>query len=493
MQIKEIKQDGLSHEYEVTIPANDIEGRVEAKLVEMAPQIRMPGFRPGKVPMPMLKKRYGTSMLGEILESTVNETSAKVMAEKKLRPAMQPKIEVKSFDQGKDLVYSMAFEVVPEIKIKDLKGLKLTKQVAKPSEKEVEESLKRVADSNPETAPIKTKRGTKEGDTVDMDFDGRTADDDVKHPGMQANNHQLKLGSGQFIPGFEEQLIGKKAGDEIEVKVDFPEEYHAAELAGRQAIFDVKIHEILEEVETEINDDFAKKLGMDDVAALKGAIEEQLSKDLEGHSRMKLKKDLLDWLDANHDLEAPQGMLDAEFESIQQQIKAEQGAEDSEISDEDKEELKDIAARRVRLGLVLAEIGNSNNIQVADADLQRAVISEAQKFPGQEKEVFDFYSKNQQALESLRAPLFEDKVVDYIMEIAEVSEKEVSVDELTAPIEDEVEAAKPAAEKKKKPAAKKNGSSSAKASDDKPAKKTAAKKPAAKKKAPAKKKAAAKK
>lgn len=485
MQVKDIKQDGLKHEMEITVPANDIDARVETKLKEVGKTIRMPGFRPGKVPMNILKQRYGRAMLGEILETTVNETSQKAMSEKGIRPALQPKIEVKSFDEGKDLVYSMAVESMPEVKLKDLKGVKLTKLTAKPSEKEVQESLERIAESNQSTQKVETKRATKDGDVVVMDFHGRTADDNVEHPGMHAHGHRLKLGSGQFIPGFEEQLIGKKAGEKVEVKVGFPEEYHAAELAGREAIFDVDIHEIHEPAETKLDDEFAKRLGLDDLAALKKAIEDQLSGDLESHSRMKMKKELLDYLDANHDVDAPEGMLEMEFDSIVKQVEQEQQGE--ELSDAEKEELKAIALRRVRLGLILSEIGNKNDVQVADADLQRAVISEAQKYPGQEKEVFDYYSKNRQALESLRAPLYEDKVIDYIFEIADVTEKEVSIDELTAPIEDEVEAAKPKAEKgKKKPAAKKAASKKA---DDK----AAGEKPAAKKKAPAKKKTAEKK
>lgn len=484
MQVKEVKHEGLTHELEITIGAQDIDARVDNRLKEVSKTIRMPGFRPGKVPMNIMKKRYGKAVMGEVLESAVNETSDKVLKEKGLKPALQPKIEVKEFDEGKDLVYSMNIEVLPEFKVADIKGIKLEKPVAKAEKKAVDEALERIAESNQATEEIKTKRATKDGDIVIIDFHGRTADDNKEHPGMHAHDHQLKLGSGQFINGFEEQLVGKKPGDKVEVKVSFPEEYGAAELAGRDAIFDVDVKAIHEAVTPKIDDEFAKSLGLDDLKALKAAIEEQVQNELDMHSRMKLKKSLLDILDEKHDFEVPASMLDMEFDSIVRQVEMEnaQSGSDEKLSDDDKAELKTIAERRVRLGLVLSEIGNENNIQVADADLQKAVINEAQKYRGQEKEVFDYYSKNRQALESLRAPIFEEKVVDFILELADVKEKEVSVDELTA---EEEEAPKPKAKKSpaKKPAAKKSSTKDSK--DEKP--KAAAKKPAAKKKAAAKK------
>ena len=479
MQVKEIKHDGLNHELEITLKAKDIDVRIDQRLKEVSQTIRMPGFRPGKVPMNIMKKRYGKAVLGEVLESAVNETSDKVLKDKGLKPALQPKIEVKEFDEGKDLVYSMNVEVLPQIKVADVKGLKLEKPVAKVDSKEVDNALERIASNNETTEEIKTKRASKDGDILVIDFHGRTADDNVEHPGMHAHGHKLKLGSGQFIAGFEEQLVGKKAGDKVEVKVSFPENYGAAELAGRDAIFDVDVNAIHEAKKAEINDELAAQLGLKDLEALRKAVEEQAQKELDQHSRMKLKKALLDILDEKHNFDVPKGMLDMEYDAIVRQVEMEnaQSGNGDKLSDEEKEELKVIAERRVRLGLVLSEIGNSNKIQVADADLQRAVISEAQKYPGQEKQVFDYYSKNRQALESLRAPLFEEKVVDFILELADVKEKEVSVDDLTSKDEDE-------APKAKKPAAKKKAA--AKKDDDK--KEPSEKKPAAKKKAPAKKK-----
>lgn len=464
MQAVVLKEKGLSREIEVTVTAKEISERVDARLVEVMKTIQLPGFRKGKVPMAIAKQKYGRAVMGEVLELAVNETTEKVMKEKGLKPAMQPKIEVKEFDEGKDLKYSIEVEVLPEIRVKDFKGLKLTKQKATPDKKSIDDSLDRIAAGNSSSEAIKDKRASKAGDILVMDFHGRTADDNKEHPGMHAHGHNLKLGSGQFIPGFEDQLIGKKAGEKVEVKVSFPEAYHAAELAGRDAIFDVQIHEIHEERKGAIDDELAKRLGMKDLEALKKAVEEQLQKELDGHSRLKLKKDLLDKLDEMHKFEVPPGMLDLEHKTIVRQVEMEQEYSGSKekLSAEDQKELLDIAGRRVRLGLILAEIGNTNKITVNDAELQRAVITEAQRYRGQEKEVFDYYAKNRQALESLRAPIFEDKVVDFILELADITEKKVTPEELTADDEaDEAskkEAKKPAAKKdtaEKKPAGKK--------------------------------------
>lgn len=480
MQVKQLKQEGLNHELEVTVVAADVEKRVDERLVEVGKTVKIPGFRPGKVPMSLMKQKYGKAVLGEVIEGTVNETSVQAMKEQEITPALQPKIEITSFEEGKDLVFKMNIEVLPKIEIKDYKGFKLTKFVAKADDSAIDEALEKIASMRSTTKAIEEKRATKSGDTVVMDFKGRTADDNVEHEGMAAEGHNLELGSAQFIPGFEEQLIGKKAGDDVEVKVSFPEEYGAAELAGRDAIFDVTINEIHETVKAEINDEFAKSLGMQDLDALRKAVEEQTNSEFTSHSRLKLKKELLDQLDEAHIFDIPQGMKDMELENIMHQIKSDnqQRGITAEPSDEEKEELNSIAARRVRLGLVLSEIGKENSITVVDAELQRAVITEAQKYPGQEKEVFDYFAKNREALESLRAPIYEDKVVDFILELSQLDEKEVTVEELTA----EEEA--PKTEKKKaapKKTAKKKDES---ASEEKPkGKKAPAKKKATQKKA----------
>ena len=446
MQVKEIEQKGLYHKLEIQVPADTIAKQRETRLKEVGKTVRLPGFRPGKAPMSILEKRYGKAVMGEVLEAVVNESSAKALEDKKLKPAMQPKIEVKEFDEGKDLTYSMELDVMPEIKVMDLKGLKLEKPIAKVSDKEIDESLEKIAANNKISKKVESDRKSQDGDIVVITFHGRTKDDGVEHDGMHAHDVPLKLGGGQFIPGFEEQLVGVKAGEKVEVNVTFPENYGASDLAGREAIFDVDVEEIREEAEAEVNDDFAKQLGLENVEALRNAVKEQLDKEYAGLSRMKAKRQLLDILDENHQFEVPQMMLDGEYDLILKQIEQERqmdpNAESKDVSDEEKEELKQIAERRVRLGLVMSEVGNNAKITISDQELQRAVINEAQRYPGQEREVFDFYAKNRQALESLKAPLFEEKVTDHIFDLAEITEKEVSLEDLSAQDEEELPASK---------------------------------------------------
>jgi trigger factor len=477
MQVKELKGDGLSYEMEVVVNAQDIDRHIDERLQEVGKTIKIPGFRPGKVPLDVLKQRYGQAVLGEVLEKAVNDSTAKVLQDKKLRPAMQPKIEVKEFDQGKDLKYTMQVEVLPEFDVMDLKTLKLEKPVAKPKKEAVDEALDKIAAGNRDTKPISEDRKTKKGDILLITYHGRTKKDNKAHEGMHAHGHQLELGSNQFIPGFEDQLTGKNKGDKVEVNVTFPEPYHSEELAGQEAIFDVEIEDILEGVDSKVDDDFAKKLGLENVKALREAVETQIQNEYDNISRMRLKRSMLDAIDENHDFEVPAGMLDMEFSNIKQQIALErqEDVKDGElqISAEEETELKEIAGRRVRLGMILSEIGRENNIQVNDQELQRAVIMEAQRFPGQEAEIFEYYRQHEQAREALRAPVFEDKVVDFIAELATVNEKEVSLDELTAEPEEGAYS-------------KKDNKTSKKASGSK--KKTASKKTSAKKASSSKKK-----
>lgn len=440
MQVKELKSEGLKHELEVTVPAKDIDKKVDIKLQEYGKTMKLPGFRPGKVPLNLLKQRYGRAVLGEVLEQAVNDSTQKVLSDKGLRPALQPKIEVKEFDEGKDLIYSMQVEVMPEFEVIDLKTLTLEKPVVKADKKAVDEALERISKQHRDSEPV--ERAAKKGDIVVMDFHGRTKDDNKEHPGMHAHGQQLELGSGQFIAGFEDQLTGKKAGDKVEVNVTFPDPYHSAELAGREAIFDVDVQEVREPKDATIDDAFAKKFGMEDEKALRKAVEDQIQGEYDQVSRLKLKRSLLDALDEQHDFEIPAGMLELEFASIRQQIAMEKQSElkdkQLELSKEEEEELNAIAERRVRLGMILSEVGRQNNVRVTDQELQRAVINEAQRYPGQEAVVFDYYKNNRQALEALRAPVFEDKVVDFIVQLASVTEKAVSLEELTAEDDDEV-------------------------------------------------------
>lgn len=434
MQVKDIKSEGLKIELEVTVPANDIKRHREIRLREVGKTVKVAGFRPGKVPMKMLEQKYGRAVMGEVLDMVVNEATAKVLKDKNIRPAMQPKIEVKEFDEGKDLIYKMELEKLPTVQVMDLKGIKLTRPVAKIDAEKVEETLKRIAENNRTTKPIEGERATKKGDIAVITFHGRTKDDGVQHEGMHAHGVELELGSGRFIPGFEEQLIGKKVGEDIEVNVTFPDEYGATELAGREAIFDTVIESIMEAAPAEVGDELAKKLGMADEKALRTAIEQQMNTEYESFSRMKLKRQLLDVLDEKHDFDIPENMVDAEYKGILQQIEAERKANPqengAELTVEEKEELELIAARRVRLGLILSEVGTANKVTVNDKEIQRAVIAEAQKYPGQERMVFEYYQKNRNALEMLRAPIFEEKVVDLIFKEVEITDKDVSIEEL---------------------------------------------------------------
>lgn len=452
MKVSVLKQDGLTRELEVTVPAATILKNVETQLVAYGKNAKIAGFRPGKIPMPILKKNYGRMILGEVLDKTVQDSMANALREQDIRPAMQPKIALKdgeSFDEGKDLVYTMTVEVLPTFDVMDLSKVKVEKPVAKVEDKVINETLDRVAKSNRSFVKVEGDRPAKMGDTVVVDFSGTTKDG-VSLPGMSGKDMNVELGSGQLIPGFEEQLVGKKVGDHAHVDVTFPEDYGVNELAGKPAIFHVDITEIKEAVETAIDNALAEKLGFENIDTLKDAVVKNIAEDYAQLSRLRLKRALLDALDANHAFELPQGMVDMEYDSIVKQMENEKKQAGEEITQADKDELKPIAERRVRLGLVLAEIGRANNVEVKQEELYKAIYAEARKFPGQEQQVLEFYSKNPQVIESFRAPIYEDKVIDFILTKASVTEKEVSIDDLTAEDEDTAEAApkKKAAKKK---------------------------------------------
>ncbi len=452
MKVSVLKQDGLTRELEVTVPAATILKNVETQLVAYGQKAKIAGFRPGKIPMPILKKNYGRMILGEVLDKTVQDSMANALREQDIRPAMQPKIALKdgeSFDEGKDLVYTMTVEVLPTFDVMDLSKVKIEKPVAKVEDKVVQETLDRVAKSNRSFVKVESDRAAKLGDVVVVDFSGTTKEG-VSLPGMSGKDMNVELGSGQLIPGFEDQLVGKKAGDHAHVDVTFPADYGVNELAGKGAIFHVDVKEIREAAETVIDNALAEKLGFENVDTLKDAVVKNITEDYAQLSRLRLKRALLDALDDNHSFELPQGMVDMEFDSIVKQMEQEKKQAGEEITEADKDELKPIAARRVRLGLVLAEIGRANNVEVKQEELYKAIYAEARKFPGQEQQVLEFYSKNPQVIESFRAPIYEDKVIDFILTQASVTDKEVSIDDLTAEDDDAAEA-KP----KKKAAAKK--------------------------------------
>ena len=434
MQITETSATGLNREFKVVIPATDIDARVKTKLTEIGKTVRMPGFRPGKVPMPILKQRYGQSVMGEVLEGAVNDSQAKAIEQAKLRPALQPKVEVTSFEPGKDLEFSMKVEVLPEFEPADLSGVAIDKPVVPVDDAQVDEALKRLADGRKGSEKVEEDRAAATGDIVVIDFDGSV--DGEKKPGMKGEDHSLELGSGSFIPGFEDQLVGAKAGEHRSVTVTFPEAYHATELAGKEAVFEVDVKELRATRPAEINDDLAKGFGFEDLSKLKDAIRERIGADYGNLSRLRAKRSLLDKLAELHDFEVPAGMVEIEFNQIwnrlQQELKS--GEADAVDMGKDeaalKEEYRAIAVRRVRLGLLLSEVGRRNNITVSRDELNKAVIAEVQRYPGQEQQVFEFFKKNPQAVEGLRAPIFEDKVVDHILAGITVNEVPVSVEEL---------------------------------------------------------------
>jgi trigger factor len=452
MKVAVLKEEGLTRELEITVPAATLQKKMESELVAYGKKVKVDGFRKGKIPFQVLKKRYGQMVLGEVLDKTVQETAANAMKEKEIRPALQPKITLKdetSFDENKDLIYTMTVEVLPKFEVSDLSKLAIEKPVAKVEDKTVQETLDRIAKSNRTFAKVEEKRAAKTGDTVVVDFDGQTKEG-VSLPGMSGKDMTVELGSGQLIPGFEDQLTGKKVGDHVDVDVTFPEDYGVPELAGQPAIFKVDITELREASEAKIDDDLAKKLGFENLDTLKDAISKEISGDYEQLARMKVKRALLDALDETHSFDLPQGMVDLEFDAIVRQMEREKEQAGEKLSDEDRADLKPIAERRVRLGLVLAEIGNANSIQVSQEELYKAIHAEARKYPGQEVKVLEFYSKNPQVIESFRAPLYEDKVVDFILGKAKVTEKTVSIDELTADDEgDDLPKAKKKTAKKK--------------------------------------------
>jgi trigger factor len=476
MQVTETKSEGLSREFAITIPASDIEGRVAARLNELVNQVNIPGFRPGKVPVALLRKRYGEAVMGEVLQAAVAETTSKALSERELQPAMQPKIEVKTFEDGKDLEFTMAVDVLPVIEPIDFRTVELERLKPIVGDEQVDESLQRMAQDFARTEPIAGARKAKEGDTVVVDFEGSV--DGVAFEGGKADAYHLELGSGRFIPGFEEQVVGANAGDHLRVEVGFPEEYGNAELAGKAATFEVDVKEIREKAEPVVDEAFAKSLGVDNVDALKDQLRQRLEGEYATVSRARIKRQLLDKLDEAHGFEAPSGMVESELESIWSQFEnarknEELDAKDLEKSDDEiRAEYRKVAERRVRLGLLLAAVGQRNNIDVTPEEVNRALIQQAQNFPGQERQFIETYQKNDNLMASLRAPIFEDKVVDYILEMAQVDEREISVEELLRePEDDEAEAAP---RKKRASGAGKGGK--AKSAAKGPAKKKGAKK-----------------
>jgi len=457
MQVTESKADGLTREFKVAVPAADIEKKIDSRLKEMAQTARLPGFRPGKVPVSLLRKRYELALRGEVLEAAVKESAETVMKDRELRPAGEPKIEITSFEDKGDLEYTMAVEVLPEIEPMDFSTIELERQVAEPDESEIDKTLARLADAHKSSTAVTDNRKSKTGDVVVIDFVGRV--DGEEFAGGKAEGYELELGLGRFIPGFEEQLVDAESGENREVKVTFPEDYGAAGLAGKEAVFDVTVKEVRETVPAAVDDELAKRFSLESLEALKQSIREEHGRELKTFSRLRLKRSLLDNLAKQYTFEVPPGMVQREFETIVRQLKSEKHADHehdhqhdhdhdhehdhdhthdhrhedevgADLSEKERDEYRSIAERRVRLGLLLAEVGRVNNLRVTQDELNKAMMTEAQRLPGHEQAVFDYFRNHPQAAEALAAPILEDKVVDFITEMSKVEERKVSVEEL---------------------------------------------------------------
>ena len=443
MQVTETLNEGLKHEFKISVPASDLDAKADARLVDLKDKVRLNGFRPGKVPVSHLKKVYGRSVMAETIDQTIRDTNTQIFTERGFKLAAEPKVTMERTEQkeveeiltGKvDLVYTVAIEVVPAIKLADFKSFNVEKPVADVSDAEVDEAIQRIADANRSYSAKGEGAKAEKDDRVTISFKGSI--DGVPFDGGTGENIQVVIGSGQFIPGFEDQLIGIAVGESRTVKASFPKNYTAPNLAGQAAEFETTASAIEAPQKAEINDEFAKTLGLESLDKLKQAARERLAAEFAGATRQRVKRTLLDRLDETHKFEAPPTLVDEEFKLMWSSVKAEMDSSGKTFADEDtteekaEAEYRSIADRRVRLGLVLSEIGEKNKITVTDDEVSRAVIERARAMPGREKEVWDFYRNNANALAQLRAPIFEDKVVDFILELANVTEKKVSKEDL---------------------------------------------------------------
>jgi trigger factor len=442
MQVTETLSEGLKHEFKVNVPASDLDAKAGARLVDLKDKVRLNGFRPGKVPVSHLKKVYGRSVMAETIDQTIRDANSQIFTERGFRLATEPKItmpteqtEVEQILAGKsDLTYTVAIEVVPAIQLADFKSFTVEKPVAEVTEADIDDAIKRIADQNRSYAAKDEGAKAEAGDRVTVSFKGTI--DGTPFDGGTSENIQVVIGSNTFIPGFEEQLIGIAAGETRTLKVSFPKNYASEKLAGQPAEFETTATSIEAPQATVIDDEFAKTLGLESLDKLKQAARDRLAAEFAGTTRQRVKRALLDRLDETHRFEAPSSLIDEEFNLMWNSIKAEMDSSSKTFADENtteeaaKGEYRTIADRRVRLGLVLSEIGEKNKITVTDDEVSRAVIERARQMPGREKEVWDYYRNNANALAQLRAPIYEDKVVDFILELANVSEKKVSREEL---------------------------------------------------------------
>jgi len=438
MQVTETLNEGLKRGYNIVVSAAELDDKVNEKLVEAQPEIEMKGFRKGKVPMALLKKQFGQRLLGEAMQESIDGAMNKHFEDSGERPALQPQVKMTNEDwkEGDDVEVEMSYEALPEIPEVDLKSVELEKLVVKADDAAIEEALSNLAETAQDFKARRKGSKAKDGDQVVIDFVGKV--DGEEFEGGSAEDYPLVLGSNSFIPGFEEQLVGVKAEEEKDVNVKFPDEYGAEHLAGKDAVFTCTVKEVKEPVAAEINDELATKFGAEDLAALKGQITERLEAEYAGASRAVMKRALLDVLDEKVSFDLPPSLVEAEAKQIAHQLFHEEnpdveGHDHGEV--EPTDEHNKLAERRVRLGLLLAELGQKAEVEVTDSEMTQAIMNQARQYPGQERQFFEFVQQNAQMQQQLRAPIFEDKVIDYVFELAQVADKEVSKDDLQKAVE----------------------------------------------------------
>ncbi|MEA2999545.1 MAG: trigger factor [Sphingomonadales bacterium] len=439
MQTVETLNQGLKRAYRITIPRRDIDARVDGELKKVAPQIRMPGFRPGKVPPNLVRKMHGPALEQEALNSAVQEGVQQLMAEQRLRPAMQPSVELEEAGPGRDAVVKVELETLPEVPEPKIEGLKLERLTAEPTEAEIDAQLRGIAGGQKAFEPAGKGRAAELGDLLVIDYEGKV--DGEPFEGGKGEAMRVELGSGRLIPGFEDQLVGAKANDQRTVKVTFPGDYPVAYLKGREAVFDVTIGEVQVAKETALDDGFAKSMGLESLDQLRGLVRGQVEQELSGLTRTHMKRKLLDQLAASHDFEVPPSMVEAEFAQIWQQLEQEADREEDPAAaraemEAEREDYRKIAERRVRLGLLLSEIGQRNNVVVSDTEMNQLVMQAAQQYRPEDRQKFvEYVQAEPMAAAQLRAPLFEDKVVDLLFAKAEVTDRKVTREALEAEIE----------------------------------------------------------
>jgi trigger factor len=477
MQVTETSAEGLKREFRIVVPGDEVESQIASRLDELGRSIRLPGFRPGKVPAQLLRRRYGTSVRGEVLESTVQDSTAEAIRERNLRPALPPKVDIVSSAEGADLEYRMSVELLPDIPEPSFADLGVERLVVEIPDEDTDRAIERIAEQQRKSEAV--ERPAETGDILVVDVEGRA--DEREIPGASGKDRQIMLGSGNFIAGFEEQLIGAAAGEHRTVRVTFPEDYGAADLAGKEAVFEVDVKEVRQRAPLVIDDELGKAVGLDGLAELRQEVQQRMQQDYAAAARLRLKRALLDRLAVRYDFPLPPGMVDLEFEAIwaEHRPSADTAAAAAEVAAADsiaagetggeaaadsaagmpapggeeaaKIEYRQIAERRVRLGLLLAEVGRSNNITVTQDELNQAIIREARRYPGQERRVLDLYRQHPEAAARLRAPIFEDKVMDFIIELAKPEERRVTPRELLALTEPESSAPESSAPDRSEP------------------------------------------